>query len=43
MNNRLLYLQLARIAKSRGTLTPALYRAYVRGYAKHAKREGLAQ
>lgn len=42
-NNRLDFLQLARIAKSRGKLTMALYRSYRRGYAKAAKKEGYAQ
>lgn len=43
MNNRLLFLQLAKIAKERGNLTPALYRSYSKAYAKAAKKEGIAR
>ena len=42
-NNRLDFLQLAKIAKERGTLTPALYRSYSKAYARAAKKEGYAQ
>lgn len=42
MTDRMVFLELAKIAKQRGNLSKTLYKVYVQNYARAVKRERAA-